>query len=337
MPARLLVAALLFGPAFAAEPPTRGVPAAKGVHAVRADEEVVVYGDLFARWSDTRWFIETEVRLPTWAFWAANLNYEMRVAAYQVRSVLACEKDWKLARRRYEVMCRIEDIGIQAVTLERNFKHAQSILDEMAGKLRGAAVQLQVRDNGRVTNIGLEDMPEPRNRRERQIEESLRMVLSRLVIGFDMKLRRTNFLESGQWVENRSSLLSMPSVTLTPSSGLVVHQLNGFDGHIVVQTKGEGQILGDENVSYIVQLNGVSIYDEREGFMTERVWSLVGERTAESYMTFGTMLGNYSHCGWLRMLGADEKVDVGPTRELKFPGMDDKADLAPWVPIEAGF
>lgn len=309
----------------------------KGVHAVKADDSIIVYGDLFARWSDTRWFIETEVLVPTWSFWAADFNYEMRVVAYQVRTVLACEKEWQISRRRQEVRCRIEDISLQAAILEEKFKHAQAVLDEMVTKLKGAAVQLQVRDNGRVTNIDLEDVREPRNRRERQILESMRQVLARIVVGFDMKLRKSNFLSTGQWVENRSALLSMPSVTLAPASGLVVHQLNGFDGHIIVQTKGEGQIQGDEGAMYAVEINGVSIYDEGEGFMTERVWSLVGRRTAESFLTFGTALADYAHSGRLRMLGEKEQVDVGPTREVRLPGMKKKDHLDLWTPIEAGF
>jgi hypothetical protein len=337
MSLRTAVALILLAasPASATDPASGERP--RGVHEVRADDELIVYGDLFARWSDTRWFIETEVRLPTWMFWAANLNYEMRVVAFQIRAVLACEKEWKLSRRRYEVACRMEDIAIQAAIMEDKFKHAQAILDEMVGKLKGAAVQLQVLDNGRVSNIDLEGLPPPRNRRENQIAEALRVILSRLVVGFDMKLRKSNFLETGQWVENRSALLSMPSVSLSPASGLVVHQLNGFDGHILVQTKGEGQILGDDGSNYAVEINGVSIYDEDQGFMTERVWSLVGRRTAESFFAYGTALADYAHAGRLRMLGDTEKVDVGPTREVRFPNMKGKEDLALWTPIEAGY
>jgi hypothetical protein len=312
--------------------------APQGVHTVRADESLVVYGDLFARWADTRWFIETEVRLPTWMTWATNNNYEMRVSAFQVRAVLACEKDWKLTRRRIEVFCHIEDVGLQVVTLEGGkYRHAQRILDEMHGKLKGAAVQLQVLDNGRVVNVDLENVPPRRNRRENQIHEALRTIMARLVLGFDMKLRKSNYLSTGQWVELRTGLLAMPSSTLTPASGLIVHQLNGYNGHIVVQTKGEGQIQDDNEAMYAVQLNGVSIYDEDEGFMTERVWSLVGTRTADSFMSFGTMMADYSHAGRLRLLGPTQKVDVGPTREVTYPGAKGKEHLPLWAPIESGY
>jgi len=314
--------------------------AKKGVHAVRADEEIVVYGDLFARWDGTRWFIATEVHLPLGTFWRADQNYVMRVQAYQIRTILACGKDWKLSGRKYEVSCAIEDIGLQAVVNESpKYKHAQAILNEMDAKLTSARVQLQVRDNGRVTNIDIEDMPKPRNRRERDIQESIRQVLTRIVVGFDMKLRKSNFLSTGQWVENRSALLSIPSSTLSPASGLVVHQLNGYKGHIVVQTKGEGQIMEisgsqqDQEINYTAKLNGVAIYDDDEGYMTERVWSMSAQRTASTYQEYGMTGGGYAHAGMLRMLGEEEKVDVGPTREVRTPKAGRKPDLPTWEPV----
>lgn len=310
-----------------------------GVHTVRGDDEIVVYGDLFARWQNTRWFIATEVMLPLPAFWNADRNYEMRVQAFQVRSVLACDKEWKLSGRKYQVSCIIEDIGLQAVSTEGpEYPHVGTILAEMDAKLTDARVQLQVRDNGRVTNIDLEDVPPPRNQRERLVQENLRQVLSRLVVGFDMKLRKSNFLSTGQWVETKSSLLSLPSSTLTPASGLVVHQLNGYKGHIVVQTKGEGQIMeidsssGDE-YSYSVDLSGVAIYDEEQGFMTERVWSMRAQRTASSFQEQGLTQGLYSHSGILRMLGDKERVNVGPTREVRTSDIVRQEGLPAWEPV----
>lgn len=330
----ILAAALLTTPVQAG-----GDDEPKGVHGVRGDDEIVVYGDLFARWEGTRWFIATEVTLPLGTFFRADQNWDMRVQAYQIRAILACDKDWKLSGRKYEVSCRIEDVGLQVVVNESpKFMHVGDIIDEMDAKLSGARVQLQVRDNGRVTNIDLEDVPPPRNRRERQVNEALRQVLSRIVVGFDMKLRKANFLSTGQWVETKSALLSMPSATLSPANGLIVHQLNGYRGHIVVQTKGEGQIamVGDDpsaDINYTAELNGVAIYDEDEGFMTERVWSMQAEQTASTFQEFGMTQGVYSHSGALRMLGEKERVDVGPTREVRTPTAGRLPGLDLWEPV----
>lgn len=328
----------------------------KGVHEVKADDEIVVYGDMFARWDGTRWFIATEVQLPGLMWLAADERHEMRVSAFQLRGILACEKDWKLSGRRFEVDCTIEDFGLQAVVYEKSYDHVQEVLDEIDRKLSGAQVQLQVKDNGRVVNLDLEGMPVPRNQRERRIQELIRVLVSRMVVGFDMKLRKTNYLSTGQWVESRTALLSLPAFrvespaerlddpgnssahlqvgTATPASGTVVHQLNGYRGHVIVQTRGEGQVQDERGVNYKVDLTGVSVYDDDGGYMTERVWSLVAKRTAESYETWGTALVDYSHAGVLRLLGDEEMADVGPTRRVWIEGQGGYAAGAPlWEPV----
>jgi hypothetical protein len=324
----------------------------EGVHSTRADEEIVVYEDLFARWEGTRWFIGAEVQVPGVMWFAADEKYEMRISAFQLRAVLACDKEWKLSRRKMEVGCFLEDVGLQVVPFDPDYGHADVILNELDAKLTGARLQLQVKDNGRVTNIDLEDLPDPRNRRETRIQELLRMLLSRLVVGYDMKLRKSNFLSTGQWVENRSSLLTMPpyqvpnpqrsglpsldvlaSGTVAPSSGLIVHQLNGYQGHVVVQTKGEGQIQDELGINYTAELTGVAIYDEDRGFMRERVWSLVARRTAESFDTWGFALVDYSHSGMLRMLGDDELAEVGPTRSVALPNQPKTQGMPLWKPL----
>ncbi|MFT7521998.1 MAG: hypothetical protein ACI9MC_004150 [Kiritimatiellia bacterium] len=321
-------------------------PAPKGVHTVKGDEEIVVYGDLFSRWDGTRWYIATEVQVPQFIWFRSTNNYEMRVQAFQVHTVLACSKDWKLSGRKYEVHCNIEDIGLTAVVFEKNYEHAQAILDEMDDKLTGANLQMQVKDNGRVTNIDLEGMPVAKNRRERSNQETMRLLLSRLVVGYDMKLRKFNYLATGQWVENRSALLSMPSTcgggqsgadctggTLTPASGLIVHQLNGYQGHLVVQTKGEGQIQGDGGQMYKAELSGVTIYDEEEGYMTERVWSLTAKATADAQATFGLGLVDYHHSGVLRLLNEGERVEIVDTTEVRIPSQKNKGHLPLWKPL----
>ena len=82
------------------------------------DDEIIVYGDRFKRWDKTRWSVVAEVRFPSSYTFRKFENYEMRVSAYQLRVVLACEKDWKLSRGKWEVSCKIENLGLQAVAAE---------------------------------------------------------------------------------------------------------------------------------------------------------------------------------------------------------------------------
>ncbi len=312
------------------------LPAVAQEEGVDYDEEIVVYGDLFARWDGTRWAMATELVVPHPIWLMADRNRSVRVKALQIHSVLACEKDWKLTRRRWQVHCTMEDMGIQAVPVaeDRKYEHTQAILDEIDAKLTGASLQLQAKDNGRVVNVQLEGV-EADNRRERNSAETLRMILSRLIAGWDMKLRRGNFLGEGQWVEYDNQLLAMPSHMRSLAGGIVVHQLHKYKGHRVVQTVGEGHLLDDLNYSYKVDLQGVSVYDYDEGYMTERVWYVYGERTAAGFYAAGTASLDYWHAGRLLMLEPDQEFDVGPTRALAPPGWAyDGWNMPQWRNIE---
>src|SRR5688572_5270208 len=72
-------------------------------------EEVVVWGDLFARWDNTRWLIATELAMPYALPFAKNLNEAFPCPGFQIRTILACSKTWKLNNRHWEVDCVIED------------------------------------------------------------------------------------------------------------------------------------------------------------------------------------------------------------------------------------
>lgn len=312
-----------------------------------AVEEIVVWGDLFARWDDTRWMIQTEVAMPYWVWLAKDENLSFKSDAFQIRTILACSKEWKLGRHRYEVDCQLEDFGIQsAVDEAKNLKEAdveraQKVLDEIDAKLTGAKLQLQVVDDGRVVGVDLEGVPK-NNRRQSVIHETLRQVMSRVILGFDMKLRKFNQLHEGKWVEYNPALMSMPPPMVEPSGGgvpkqvggasqgssMMVHYLNKYKGHVLVQSIGRGLIVWD-SVNYNTDYIGVSIYDPDGGYMTERVWALDGMSTASSF--FST--GNYWHAGRIQILGEDDRPDVGPTQVISTRGSS-APGLPPWVPIE---
>ena len=101
----LLIAAVLAAasPALADEPP----------------EEMVVYGDPFLRWDDTRWLVETDVLLPWPMRWLAAENWDFRAAGFQAKVVLQCSKANPLGTKQYEVDCLIEDVSLNAIAAEK--------------------------------------------------------------------------------------------------------------------------------------------------------------------------------------------------------------------------
>ncbi|MEQ1501157.1 MAG: hypothetical protein ABMB14_02955 [Myxococcota bacterium] len=300
-----------------------------------AAEEVVVWGDLFARWDDTRWMVTTELGLPYALVLAKDENAEFDAQELQLRTVIACSKEWKLGRHKFEVACRIEDFAIQAAIGERrvspeDIARAQSVLDEIDAKLTGAALSLQVADDGRVTNLDLEGVPSS-NRRQTEIHETLRQVMSRVIVGFNLKLRKFNQLNEGKWYEYNSTLMSMPvppSIPATQGSNMVVHYLNPYQGQLVVQSIGKG-LVAVQDVNYTIDLIGVSIFDKDEGFMLERVWAIDGTTTASALFSSN----GYFNAGRIWVLGKDTKPDCGPTQVVNGRGQSVEG-LPKWVPIE---
>lgn len=304
-----------------------------------ADIEIVVYGDLFARWDDTRWLVRTEMILPFEMRLQQDRNYEFETSGIQVHGVLACDKDVQLGRHRWQVDCTLEDIALQATLYDKNdlkearVTIAQGVLDEVDKKLTGARLQLQVDDKGQVVGIDLEGMVASGGRVE-VIQETLVNVLSRLTAGFDMRLRPGNQLNEGKWHEYDVQLLSMPlpaTCIRTGGSNFVVHYLNRFKGHTMVQSIGKGLIDAKTclNSQFDTDLIGVSVFDFDEGYMTERVWAIEGESTAGTY--FATR--HYWNAGRIMMLGKDDKPDLGPT-QLIAPRGEHRDGLPDWTPID---
>ena len=316
-----------------------------------AAEEIVVWGDLFARWDDTRWMVTTEIGIPYPLTLTRDENAEFRTTELQLRTVIGCSKEWKLGGHRYEVDCEIEDFALQASIAEERVNEADiaratSVLEEIDAKLSGAKLQLQVADDGRVTNLSLEGVPK-NNRRQSEMHETLRQILSRVVVGFNLKLRKFNQLNEGKWHEYNSTLMSMPmppEVGGGQGSSLVVHYLNPFQGQIVVQSIGKGMVqvpplregsstqagdAGSAPMNFEIELIGVSIFDKDEGYMLERVWSINGKTTASTMFNSA----NYINNGRIFVLGTNDKPDCGPTRVVNgrrqaFP------DLPKWQPME---
>ncbi len=352
---------------------------------VEDDEEIVVISDRFARWDGTRWYIKTEIGHPLGMTFYADKNTELKTNAFQIRTILACAKDFKLSKKLYEVSCTIEDFGIQAasrdqygeqiktfsksldqmsekerkreekkrkleqdrkdkreaaaledLTPEQRLVKIEELLEEIDTKLSGKSMQLQVRDDGRVTNIDLEGLTTD-NQRERLMAETLRMVMSRVIVGFDMRLNKWMELKEGVWTEYTSALMSMPMATrTTQGTSVLLHRLSRMNGNLIVESVGKGVIsLSIDNadntttdLSWQTNLNGVSVYDSHDGYMTERVWALSGKPTASAWG-----FTDYWHAGRIVQLKPEQKPSCGETQLVTPPGYSDPK-IPAWTPLE---
>jgi hypothetical protein len=99
-------------------------------------------------------------------------------------------------------------------------------------------------------------------------------------------------------------------------SSQIVHQVNPYRGHLVVQSVGKALVAdgGPESATdnlFTAAYDGVAIYDPATGVMTERVFAVRGEITANSPAATVTSDVRYYHSGRIRMLQPTEQVDVG--------------------------
>jgi hypothetical protein len=305
--------------------------------AERAEEEaevVIVYDDRFARWDGTRWHIQVQIGLALPFTLYARRNFESRVVAMDIETVLACEKTFRMGPKGQEVDCTIDDVAFRAVPFLPKHKHLETVLLDMVDNLKGARVELQVLDDGRVSNIGLEGLS-PRNRRENIVREQARQMFARVIAGFHLRLPDRATLRQGAWREYDASVFSLPSLTAPRGTSTLTHQLNRYKGHLVVQSIGEGlTTLGDdgEENSFAMKLNGVSLFDEDTGIMFERVWAVRGQATASSVIADGFAGGRYFYVGRIRMLGEEETPGVGVTQVVAPPHT--RSDLPKWEPME---
>ncbi len=216
-----------------------------GFAAPKADEEVIVYGDQFARWDHTRWLLQSELLLPLGMDFASDENKAFRSFAFQIRAVVLCDKDLQLSKHRWEVLCKVEDIGILATSenrwkTERDRALAQEVLADVDRRITGAAVQIQVDDEGGITNFDIEGI-DADNVRERRIQETTRQMMSRVMSGFHLRIP-DQAQRTGQWVEYNSELIDLPSLSAARGSSTLLHQVSPYQGMQLVQTVGEGAV-----------------------------------------------------------------------------------------------
>lgn len=317
-------------------------------------EEVIVFADPFARWDGTRWLVRTQLGMPLPYPMYARVNHEMEAVAIDLSLVFACEKTWRRGPKRFEVSCKIEDAGIKAASWRDKEPYADEVLQQFDANLTGAELQLLVADDGRIIDIGLEGLIKD-NDREKAVQEQTRRLLVRLMAGFHLKLPPRNQIRQGQWLEYDSKLFAMPvvldarrgnfydakrgaAVVNTMGGSYVIHQLDRFRGHLVVQSVGKGTVkVGSEDGGcenfFKLDLDGVSIFDESSGIMSERVWSLRGRTTAGSCLADGRADPIYFHLGRMQMLDEDQHPDVGTTELIARPG-NVVSTLPVWTAIE---
>lgn len=266
-------------------------------------------------WSQPRrYLLESQVHLPLFMWFVTPFNHQARVTAFDLRMVADCAPGEPLGKRRYEVRCTVEDLALSAAGMAQEQGLLQPILDELDGTLTGSVVQLQVRADGRLSNIDLEEV-DRLNRRVGRMNENLRLVVSRAFAGFDLPLPVG---EEKAWPQYDLWLMRAPAADGSTGASEVVHGVVRREaGLLWLQSEGRGTIFpGEGENKYDARIAGAAVFDARGGRLVERTWSVAGTPTASSSIALGTEGYPYLQQGRIQLLSEGQTWDVGESREL---------------------
>jgi hypothetical protein len=286
-----------------------------------------------ADWSVARRYaIESEVHLPQPIVLAADNNKSARVLGWQLRLVLDCAPGTRETRHVTEVDCQVADVGLLAAAYAPDRGRLGEILPELHEKLANAVVQLQVRDDGRLINVGLDEVARDRLRMGR-ISENLRLVVSRAVAGLDLPVPTGE----RQWVQYSGFLLMLPSAIGSPGGVEMVHQLSAVrpDGWAAIASVGRGTaVLPTDDArlenAWSIRMSSTSGWDTTDHALASRRWIVVGDPTPGSAISEGFAGQPYLQAGVLTRLSPGASFDVGPTSEVTLPGLPDDGNLPSW-------
>jgi len=266
-------------------------------------------------WSRThRFYVEVQVQLPTSEWIATQYNHEARITAYDLRLVTTCADAQVESRHVVQVDCTLDDVALSAAPLEQDVGLVQPILDQLDQSLTGSVVELQMRDDGRVNDVGLDAVAHV-DPRTGFMNESLRLIVSRAFAGLDLNLPDD---ELQSWAQYQSWLMRTPSVDGSSAGIEIVNRIRTVqDGQTEISSVGRGTIAPGEGIDkYATRLASDTVFDTRFGRISDRTWTVAGGPTASSLIAQGAEGYAYLQQGHLVALLGRDSWDVGASREL---------------------
>jgi len=278
-------------------------------------------------WSRThRFYVEVQVQLPSAEWIATQYNHEARISAYDLRLVTTCSNAQIESRHVIQVSCTLDDVALSAAPLEQDVGLVQPILEQLDHALTGASVELQMRDDGRVNDIGLDAVSHV-DERSGFVNEDLRLIVSRAFAGLDLNLPDDEAMQS--WAQYRSWLMRTPSVDGSSAGIEIVNKIRTVqEGQTEIASVGRGTIVPGEGFDkYDTRLASDAVFDTRFGRISDRTWTVAAGPTSSSVIAQGAAGYAYLQQGHLVALLGGDTWDVGVSREL--PPTDARTAIQP--------
>lgn len=254
------------------------------------------------QWStDTErtYHVRSQVRLPTFIFFNAFNNIDVRIFEFAWEMVTTCKGVQPIGKKAWEVACTIDDISIQAAAMPGDEGRLTPVAQEWDERLTGKVMQLQFTLDGRVRNVGFDSI-ERRNRRDGENTERVRQILTRMFSPLDFRMPKNGDDKGiGGWAQKDTLLVGFTSSRGTTGAVEVTHNISGAKGsQVKVLSKGAGTVgnidsasavAGQERIDqYKMELTTETFFDTAAGEMIKRQAAVYGTPTASALVADGT-------------------------------------------------
>jgi hypothetical protein len=305
-------------------------------------EEVVIYSDPLAPWEGTRWWVGAESISAVDRLQVQAKGGAFSAPAWQVETVIGCHVVQR-KRRGGVVECVPEEVAVRVAT-QTSWQRAEDRrtvaggVQDLRTELLASSLRLRVRGYGDVTVL-----------KEQSGTGATVRVLGRAMDAFNLELPDTGWRHGDQWTSIREPLLDLNTGRGTFGLEVAVHMGSLYKGQRVIQTLASSQketVVGtfretddtwerfqpcwtpdggvpeERTVRSTLHLDAVGLLDADLGFVTERVWSVIGVGATPLMRS-----------GRLRLLDEDEDVALGASGQVSAPKTK-RPELPVWGPLD---
>jgi len=275
------------------------------------------------RWAEgqeRRYLVRSQVELPVPLPLNAEQNKEMRITSFIASMDLRCTVQRELGKKAWELRCDIADLALSATPIPNDAGRLEPVLAEFQANLKAGWLQLQFTKQGKVRDVGLEDVPLSKNRRSNEIHEIMRMMMMRSVAALDVHLpNKGDDGGQGGWGQRSSMAFLLPSLELSYASLSMTHQITQTQGdRVSFITRGtgslnSGEVQGRPLYVFSMDYSGSSVFDIATGELVQVQFMVDGRQTASS--ASGTQ-APYTQATVLELLHPEQQLDFGQGEEL---------------------
>lgn len=270
-----------------------------------------------------RWHVATAIDFPGHVFVRTDQNRDVRAHHLGLEAIVDCEVEAS-RRSASDLLCRIDDAAWTGMTFSSETGRLQEMLEELEAKLTGASVELRLGDDGQVRSVEVELTPVSRfsNRRTRETDAFVRMMVIRALAPLDLRIPEGGFPTTEPWVESTGLAIEMPVMWGSSARGRLLYHASAHDeARVLVETVGDatmvpGGFLMPGTLILDAGIRGFTVFDHGTGRVSEAVWTTRATPTATS----GPLARPYRVQNKLRALAPAEVPTLPPTRELEPAG-----------------